>query len=39
MSTETDIELEKYYETLIDVFLTEGWKVLLEDFEDSAESL
>jgi len=39
MSTETDNELEKYYETLIDVFLTEGWKVLLEDFEDSAESL
>jgi hypothetical protein len=39
MSTETDTELEKYYETLIDVFLTEGWKVLLEDFEDSADSL
>jgi hypothetical protein len=39
MSTETDNELEKYYESLIDVFLTEGWKVLLEDFEDSAESL
>ena len=39
MSTDIDQELEKYYESLIDVFMTEGWKILLEDFGDSEETL
>lgn len=39
MSTQTDPELERYYESLIDIFQLEGWKFLLEDFTDSEESL
>jgi|TARA_R110002167_G_scaffold96548_2_gene255648 hypothetical protein len=39
MSTETNPELERYYESLIDIFQLEGWKYLLEDFTDSEESL
>ena len=31
MSTETNPELERYYESLIDIFQLEGWKYLLED--------
>jgi hypothetical protein len=39
MSTDIDPELEKYYESLIDIFQLEGWKFLLEDFTQSEESL
>jgi len=39
MITDTDPELERYYNSLIDIFLTEGWKSLLEDFTESEESL
>ena len=39
MSTDTDRELERYYESLIDIFQLEGWKFLLEDFTQSEESL
>ena len=39
MSTDTDPELEGYYESLIDIFQLEGWKFLLEDFTQSEESL
>jgi hypothetical protein len=39
MSTHTDPELEKYYNSLIDIFQTEGWKSLLEDFTSSETSL
>ena len=39
MSTETNPELERYYESLIDIFQLEGWKFLLEDFTQSEESL
>ena len=39
MSTNTDPELERYYESLIDIFQLEGWKFLLEDFTQSEESL
>ena len=39
MSTNTDPELERYYESLIDIFQLEGWKFLLEDFTESEESL
>ena len=39
MSTDTDPELERYYESLIDIFQLEGWKFLLEDFTQSEESL
>lgn len=39
MSTYTDPELEKYYNSLIDIFQTEGWKSLLEDFTSSETSL
>lgn len=39
MSTNTDPELEKYYESLIDIFQLEGWKFLLDDFTQTEESL
>jgi hypothetical protein len=39
MSTDIDPELEKYYESLSDIFQLEGWKFLLEDFTQSEESL
>ena len=39
MSTDTDPELERYYESLIDIFQLEGWKFLLEDFTQQEESL
>ena len=39
MSTNTDPELERYYESLIDIFQLEGWKFLLEDMTQSEESL
>ena len=39
MSTDIDPELERYYESLIDIFQLEGWKFLLEDFTQSEESL
>ena len=39
MSTNTDPELERYYESLIDIFQLEGWKFLLDDFTQTEESL
>jgi len=39
MSTDIDPELERYYESLIDIFQLEGWKFLLEDFTQTEESL
>ena len=39
MSTNTDPELERYYESLIDIFQLEGWKFLLEVFTQTEESL
>ena len=39
MSTDIDPELERYCESLIDIFQLEGWKFLLEDFTQSEESL
>ena len=35
----TDVELEKYYRSLEDMFRTEGWKNLLEDLKGSALQL
>lgn len=39
MSNPQDPELERYYNSLIDIFLTEGWKTLLEDFTQTEELL
>ena len=39
MSTTQDPELQKYYESLQDTFMTEGWKFLLEDFTGAEESI
>jgi len=35
----TDVELEKYYRSLEDMFRTDGWKNLLEDLRGSALQL
>lgn len=39
MSIPNDPELQKYYESLQDTFMTEGWKFLLEDFTGAEESI
>lgn len=31
-------ELQKYYETYFDLFVSDGWKQFIEDVEQSAES-
>lgn len=31
-------ELEKYYETYFDLFITDGWKQFVEDVTESANS-
>ena len=31
-------ELQKYYESYFDLFLTDGWKQFMEDVKESAES-
>lgn len=37
MSTETNEELEIYYNSLLDLFMKEGWKFLLEDLEEAGK--
>ena len=32
-------EQRKYYETYFNLFLTDGWKQLIEDVEDSAQTV
>ena len=34
-----DKELQKYYETLLDLFAHEGWKLFVEDIQDNADFL
>ena len=34
--TDTDKELEKYYEDMLTMFRTEGWKTLTEDLQTNA---
>ena len=34
-----DPELQKYFESLLDTFVSEGWKFLLEDFTGAEESI
>lgn len=34
-----DKELEKYYESYLDLFMTEGWKNFVEDFQLAASEL
>lgn len=31
-----DQETEKHYEALVDMFATDGWKVLMEEFKSNA---
>ena len=37
--TETDRELEKYYEDMLTTFRTDGWKTLTEDLQTNAEGI
>ena len=37
--TETDRELEKYYEDMLTTFRTDGWKTLTEDLNTNAEGI
>ena len=37
--TETDKELEKYYEDMLTTFRTDGWKTLTEDLQTNAEGI
>ena len=34
-----DQELQKYYETLLDLFAHEGWKLFVEDIQENADLL
>lgn len=34
-----DKELEQYYESYLDLFMTEGWKNFVEDFQLAASEL
>jgi len=34
-----DKELEKYYESYLDLFVTDGWKNFVEDFQMAANDL
>lgn len=34
-----DKELEKYYESYLDLFVTDGWKNFVEDFQLAADNL
>jgi len=36
---ETDKELEKYYEDMLSMFRTAGWKTLTEDLQTNAEGI
>ena len=35
----TDVELEKYYRSFEEMFRTDGWKNLMQDFKGSAEQV
>ena len=35
----TDVELEKYYRSFEEMFRSDGWKNLLQDFKGSAEQV
>ena len=35
----TDVELEKYYRSFEDMFRSDGWKNLMQDFKGSAEQV
>lgn len=37
--TETDKELEKYYEDMLSMFRTSGWKTLTEDLHTNSEGI
>ena len=37
--TTTEVELEKYYRSLEDMFRTDGWKNLQQDLRGSADSI
>ena len=39
LMTETDKELEKYYEDMLTTFRTDGWKTLTEDLHTNAEGI
>ena len=39
LMTETDRELEKYYEDMLTTFRTDGWKTLTEDLQTNAEGI
>jgi hypothetical protein len=35
----TDVELEKYYRSFEEMFRSDGWKNLMQDFKGSAEQV
>jgi len=35
----TDVELEKYYRSFEEMFRSDGWKNLVQDFKGSAETV
>ena len=35
----TDVELEKYYRSFEEMFRSDGWKNLMQDFKGSAETV
>ena len=39
MQEQRDPELQKYFESLLDTFVSEGWRFLLEDFTGAEESI
>lgn len=39
MQEPRDPELQRYFESLLDTFISEGWKFLLEDFAGAEESI
>jgi len=39
MQEQRDPELQKYFESLLDTFVSEGWRFLLEDFSGAEESI
>ena len=36
---ETNKELEKYYEQMLELFRTDGWKTLIEDLKTNGEGI
>jgi len=39
MIEETNKELEQYYEEMLSMFRTDGWKTLTEDLETNAKGI